>query len=45
MERIATGPIERRVSGENDLFCARLDRIVDLRRLLARLAATVDCGS
>jgi len=35
-------PRERRDSGQNDLFRARLDQIVDLGHLLARLAATID---
>jgi IS5 family transposase len=35
-------PKERRVSGQNDLFRARLDQIVDLGHPLARLAATID---
>ncbi len=35
-------PRERRDSGQNDLFKARLDEIVDLGHPLAKLAATVD---
>jgi len=35
-------PRERRESGQNDLFKARLDQIVDLNRPLAKLARTVD---
>jgi len=35
-------PRERRDSGQNDLFKARLDQIVDLGHPLARLAATID---
>jgi len=35
-------PKERRDSGQNDLFKARLDQIVDLGHPLARLAATID---
>ena len=37
-------PKERRDSGQNDLFKARLDQIVDLGHPLARLAATIDWG-
>jgi transposase, IS5 family len=35
-------PRERRDSGQNDLFKARLDQIVDMDHPLARLAATID---
>ena len=35
-------PKERRDSGQNDLFKARLDQIVDMGHPLARLAATID---
>ena len=35
-------PKERRDSGQNDLFRARLDQIVDMSHPLARLAATID---
>jgi IS5 family transposase len=35
-------PRERRDSGQNDLFKARLDQIVDLNHPLAKLAQTVD---
>ena len=35
-------PKERRDSGQNDLFRARLDQIVDIGHPLARLAATID---
>jgi transposase, IS5 family len=35
-------PKERRDSGQNDMFRARLDQIVDLGHPLARLAATID---
>ncbi len=35
-------PRERRDSGQNDLFKARLDQIVDLNHPLAKLARTVD---
>src|SRR6202521_2235985 len=35
-------PRERRDSGQNDLFKARLDQIVDLKHPLAKLARTVD---
>jgi hypothetical protein len=37
-------PKERRESGQNDLFRARLDQIVDLGHSLAKLARAVDCG-
>ena len=33
---------ERRDSGQNDLFTARLDQIVDMGHALARLAETID---
>ena len=35
-------PNERRESGQNDLFRARLDQIVDLGHPLAKLARAVD---
>ena len=35
-------PKERRDSGQNDLFKARLDQIVDMGHPLARLGATID---
>jgi hypothetical protein len=35
-------PKERRDSGQNDLFRARLDEIVDMGHPLAKLAATID---
>ena len=35
-------PKERRDNGQNDLFRARLDQIVDLGHPLARLAGTID---
>ena len=35
-------PRERRDSGQNDLFKARLDQIVDLSHPLAKLARTID---
>ena len=35
-------PKERRDSGQNDLFRARLDQIVDMSHPLARLTATID---
>ena len=35
-------PKERRESGQNDLFRARLDQIVDLGHPLAKLARAVD---
>ena len=34
-------PKERRTSGQNDLFKARLDQIVDLGHPLARLAVII----
>jgi IS5 family transposase len=37
-------PKERRDSGQNDLFRARLDQIVDLGHPLAKLAGSVDWG-
>ena len=36
------GPKERRDSGQNDLFKARLDQIVDMGHPLARLASAID---
>jgi transposase, IS5 family len=35
-------PKERRDSGQNDLFKARLDQIVDMGHPLARLASAID---
>jgi transposase, IS5 family len=35
-------PRERRDSGQNDLFMARLDQIVDLKHPLAKLALAID---
>lgn len=35
-------PKERRDSGQNDLFRARLDQIVDMKHPLAKLAAAID---
>jgi IS5 family transposase len=35
-------PRERRDSGQNDLFRARLDQIVDLDHPLAKLGRTID---
>ena len=35
-------PKERRDSGQNDLFRARLDQIVDMSHPLAKLAAAID---
>ena len=35
-------PKERRDSGQNDLFRARLDQIVDMGHPLAKLAGTID---
>src|SRR5271165_1093921 len=35
-------PKERRDSGQNDLFRARLDQIVDMGHPLAKLAASID---
>ena len=37
-------PNERPDSGQNDLFRARLDQIVDLNHALAKLARQVDWG-
>ena len=37
-------PKERRDSGQNDLFKARLDQIVDMGHPLAKLAASIDWG-
>ena len=37
-------PRERRESGQNDMFRARLDQIVDLNHALAKLARTIDWG-
>jgi IS5 family transposase len=37
-------PKERRDSGQNDLFRARLDQIVDMGHALAKLAASIDWG-
>lgn len=37
-------PKERRDSGQNDLFRARLDQIVDMAHPLAKLAAAIDWG-
>ena len=37
-------PRERRDSGQNDLFKARLDQIIDLNHPLAKLARTIDWG-
>jgi transposase, IS5 family len=37
-------PKERRDSGQNDLFRARLDQIVDMNHALAKLARQVDWG-
>jgi transposase, IS5 family len=37
-------PRERRDSGEQDLFRARLDQIIDMGRALVRLAHTIDWG-
>ena len=37
-------PIERRDSGQKDLFRARLDQIVDMGHPLAKLARSVDWG-
>ena len=38
-------PRERRESGEQDLFRARLDQIIDMEHALVRLARTIDWGS
>jgi transposase, IS5 family len=37
-------PKERRESGQNDMFRARLDQIVDMNHALAKLARTIDWG-
>ena len=37
-------PKERRDSGQNDFFKARLDQIIDMDHPLAKLARTVDWG-
>ena len=37
-------PKERRDSGQKDLFCARLEQIVDMGHPLAKLARSVDWG-
>jgi hypothetical protein len=37
-------PRERRESGEQDLFRARLDQIIDVEHALVRLARTIDWG-
>jgi IS5 family transposase len=37
-------PRERRESGEQDLFRARLDQIIDMEHALVRLARTIDWG-
>jgi transposase, IS5 family len=46
VRRLAEGdsmrPEERRDSGQNDLFRARLDRIVDLDHALAKLGRAID---
>src|SRR5471030_2665531 len=42
MEGDSMRPRERRDSGQNDLFTARLNQIVDLNHPLAKLARTVD---
>ena len=36
------GPKERRGSGQNDLFKARLDQIVDLNHALVKLGRAID---
>jgi hypothetical protein len=38
-------PRERRESGEQDLFRARLDQIIDTKHALVRLARTIDSYS
>ena len=38
-------PRERRESGEQDLFRARLDQIIDTKHALVRLARTIDWSS
>jgi hypothetical protein len=37
-------PRERRESGEQDLFRARLDQIIDMKHALVKLARTIDWG-
>ncbi len=37
-------PKERRDSGQNDLFRARLDQILDMTHALVKLARTIDWG-
>jgi transposase, IS5 family len=35
-------PVERRETGEGDLFRSRLDQIIDLKHELVQLAQTID---
>ncbi len=42
--RLAMRPRERRDSGQNDLFRARLDQIIDLDHPLAKLRRAIHCG-
>ena len=37
-------PREKRETGQNDFFRARLDQIVDMSHLLVKLAAAIDWG-
>ncbi len=37
-------PREKRETGQNDLFKARLDQIIDMSHPLVKLAATIDWG-
>lgn len=37
-------PREHRETGQNDLFKARLDQIVDMNHALAKLAGAIDWG-
>jgi hypothetical protein len=42
--RLAMRPRERRDSGQNDPFKARLEQIVDMNHALAKLARAIDWG-
>ena len=47
IERFGGGPdaaTERRETGEQDLFCSRLDQLIDLKHPLVALGRAVDCG-
>jgi IS5 family transposase len=37
-------PRERRETSEQDLFCSRLDQIIDMNHALVKLARTIDWG-